>query len=330
MQDEPSSSDLSGLALLVDRLWGQEVTHKIVLAELLRHTDLAARLGLWAGQDRPGVAVEPDDRIFDLALASGVRTAVFIELKFGAQSGQNQRERQQRWAEAAKADRVYILLGTSFFEIPHETGVRYVGVPQLLEAVASVEADGAVGELARAYAGRLGRDAVAWTGDHDDDPGGVATLRLYTDIAAAWPVDVQPYRVTNPGGPDWILNADAWTSVDTPGWASARFYWEIAGRHVRFKIEWTGNESARATARDAYLRALEAGAKATGFDVRPTARRLGRGMTAAQFPELVRDLVVVGGRVNPERARALYDDATAVFRAALRNLEPLVATERPA
>ena len=45
-------------------------------------------------------------------------------------------------------------------------------------------------------------------------------------------------------------------------------------------------------------------------------------MSAAQLPYLVREFVVVDGAVSSERARRLYDEATAVFRAALERLPP--------
>ena len=313
-----------GLALLLDRLWGQEVTHKLVLAELLRDTDLGTRLGLWIGDDQPSVVVEPSRGIFDLALERGATTVVYVELKFGAESGQDQRERQRAWAQAANAGRSYILLGTSYFEIPREQGVRYIGVPELQTALAATTAGEEVGELARAYLQRLERDAGAWAGEHDvATDNSVAILRLYQEIAASWPVEVRPYRATNRGGPDWILNGDAWATLDVPGWDPARFYWEIAGGRLRFKVEWNGEPTARLTARAAYERALMASAKETGVYLERTVRRAGRWMTAAQLPGSVQDLVLVDGRVAPARARKLYEEATLVFGAALWNLGPL-------
>jgi len=66
-----------------------------------------------------------------------------------------------------------------------------------------------------------------------------------------------------------------------------------------------------------------AAARQVGVDVERTARRAGRTMTAAQLPGTVRDFVLVEGRVSPERAQKLYDDATKVSRAALRHLDTL-------
>ena len=329
MRKDSSTSDAAdGLSLLMDRLWSQEVTHKLVLAELFRHTDLATRLGLWTGDDQPSVAIEPSRGIFDVALHREQDTLVFIELKFGAESGQGQRDRQRDWAQAARAGRSYILLGTSYFEIPREEGVQYVGVPELLAAIARTTIGGAVGELAAAYVERLEHDVGAWSGEHDPaTASSVAILRLYQEIADAWPVDVHPWRATNPGGPDWILNADAWTTVETPGWEPARFYWEIAGGRVRFKVEWNAEPSERQMARAGFERALEAAAQQIGVPVERTTRRAGRSMSVAQLPGAVRDLVLVEGRVAPERARKLYDDATAVFAQAVRNLDPLAVPE---
>lgn len=170
-----------GLQLLLERLWRQESTHEHVLAELFHKTELARVLGLWARDSRPGVVVEPDRGIFDLALLDEAGTArLYIELKFAAASGWNQRTRQRAFAEAAGADRAYILLGTSFFEIDREPGVRYLGVPELLAGLAATAADGALGELKAAYAERLVRDAAVWSGEHDPASAShVAILRLY-------------------------------------------------------------------------------------------------------------------------------------------------------
>ena len=326
MTDDPAAPS-AGLMLLLNRLWGQEVTHKQVLAELFRSTDLARALGVWSREDRPEVRVEPDRGIFDLALSPiGGTVEMFIELKFGAESGRDQRGRQRAWATATSAGRTYVLLGTSFYEIQREEGVRYVGVPDLRRALSEAGATGAVGELRAAYVQRLEKDAKSWAGRHDPSTTNhVATLRLYQEIADAWPVDVHPWRATNRGGPDWILNGDAWTVLDLPGWAFARFYWEIAGGHLRFKLHWTGADDRRLAARDAYERALLAAATEVGVPLVRTRRVAGLYMTACQFPQAVVGDVLVDGYVSLERARRLYDEATLVFRAALNLIQPIEA-----
>jgi hypothetical protein len=314
-----------GLQLLLERLWRQEVTHEHVLAELFHHTELARVLGLWGPDSRPAVVVEPDRGIFDLALLDGAGAArLYIELKFAAASGWDQRERQRAFARAAGAERAYILLGTSFFEIDREPGVRYLGVPELLAGLAATAADGALGELQAAYGERLAQEAAAWSGEHDPTSGShVAILRLYQAIADAWPVDVHPYRATNRGGPDWILNGDAWTTLPLAGWEQARLYWEISGGRVRFKLQWEGHEGGRRRARDTYERALVEAGRAVGIQVERTRRVRGHYMSAAQLPHLVREYVVIDGAVSAERAGRLYDEATAVFRAALERVSPL-------
>lgn len=316
------SEPAPGLTLLLDRLWNQEVAHKLILAELLRETDLGRRLGVWNAGHRPGVLVEPGRGIVDLALAQGTQIRVAIELKFAAASGHDQRARQQAWADGVGASRCYILLGTSFFEVPRDEGVRYVGVPELLGALRDVQVAGGVGELLAAYAARLERDSAAWT-ETRGTAGAIATLRLYQEIADAWPVDVRPHHATNRSGPDWLLNGDAWTRVDIPGWEPAQLYWEIAGGTLRFKIMWTGDRAAGMVARRIYERALLDAGREVQVDVVRSARRPGRYMTAAAIPGGVVDQVVVDGIVSPERSRRLYDDATRVFRGALSRLEPL-------
>jgi hypothetical protein len=120
----------AGLILLLDRLWGFESTHKLVLAEFFRHTELARSVGLWERDARPRVVVEPDRGIFDLALATDTGITTLVELKFGAESSRDQRGRQRAWAQSTGADRAYILLGTSFFEIEREAACATSAFPR--------------------------------------------------------------------------------------------------------------------------------------------------------------------------------------------------------
>jgi hypothetical protein len=63
--------------------------------------------------------------------------------------------------------------------------------------------------------------------------------------------------------------------------------------------------------------------RAVAIPVERTRRVSGRYMSAAQLPYLVREFVVVDGAVSSERARRLYNEATAVFQAALERVPPL-------
>jgi len=315
----------SGLGLLLDRGWGQEVVHRLVLRELLASTDLATRLGLWSDPRRPTVLYQPLRGLFDLGLAEEDRVRVLIELKATTGVVEGQRRRQQVAAEDLGVVRAYILLGVGFWASHQETGIPYIGVPGLHVAVESVarEADGAVGDLARTYARRLAQEAAAWTRDPDQDEGATGLLRTYTDIAAAWPVEARPFRVTNRAGPDWILNPNAWTAPELRGWEQGRVYWELVNGRVRYKVEWRGAQTRGLQARDAFRRALDASSVETGIPFRATRRRAGRGITAGEFPEDAAATIVVNGRVDPALARDLYEEAMRLFQRAIALLEPL-------
>lgn len=284
-----------------------------MLQELLERTSLATALGLWQGDTAPRVWYEPYRGLFDLALADA-QPRVLIELKVGADVGEHQRRRQ----------RVYVLLGTAFFAALDEPDARNIGAPELAAAIGTGldGQDGAVGDLGRAYLERLEADALVWQSEHDPTSGsGLDLFRLYVAMASAWPVEVRPTKVTHPGGPDWIINADAWTTCDVQGWKPATFYyWEMVNGRTRFKLLWEGDIAQRLDARTAYRAALERAATELGEPVGRTRTRAGKYMTALELASDARVEVLMEGRVSAERSRALYDRATALF---LRGLELL-------
>ena len=309
-----------GLQLLLERLWRQEITHEHVLAELFHHTELARVLGLWERDSRPGVVVEPDRGIFDLALLDEAGTArMYVELKFAAASGWNQRTRQRAFAEAAGAERAYILLGTSFFEIDREPGVRYLGVPELLAGLAATAADGALGELQAAYAERLalgcgGLVGRARPGEREPrrDPPPVPGDRRR--LAGRRP----PLPGDEPGRPrlDPQRRRVDHAAARRLGAGPLLLGDRRRSRAVQAPV---GRAGGRSTACSGHIRAGgpgEAG-RDVGIPVERTRRVSGRYMSAAQLPYSVREYVVVDGAVSAERARRLYDEATAVFQAAL-------------
>lgn len=317
---------IDGLSLLLERAWGQEVVHQLVLRELLQRTDLAAVLGLWASPEPPTVMYEPFGGLFDLALPSD-SPRILIELKVSADLGDNQRARQHERAVTLLAQRVYILLGPSYFMALDEPDARNIGAPDLAHAIRSLAGieDITVRELAAAYVQRLEADAAGWGSMHEArSTSGLDLFRLYAEMAAAWPVTVRPIKVTHHGGPDWIINANAWTTSAAAGWAGARFYWEMVNGRTRFKIQWEGDEALRMTARNAFRDALEAAARELGVPASRTHARAGAYMTALELAGDARDEVLVDGRVDAERSRGLYDRATAVFRRSLDLLPQLV------
>jgi hypothetical protein len=314
--------DSDGLRLLIERAWTQEVVHQLVLRELLERTSLATALGLWQGDTAPRVWYEPYRGLFDLALADELPT-VLIELKVGADVGEHQRRRQRERASELGCPRVYFLLGTAFFAALDEPDARNIGVPELVAAIRSSldGQEGAVGDLGRAYLERLDADALAWQAEHDPTSrSGLDLFRLYVEMASAWPIEVRPTKVTHPGGPDWIINADAWTKRHVPGWEPATFYWEMVNGRTRFKLLWEGDVTQRLEARTEYRAALERAARELREPVGRTRTRAGKYMTALELAGDARDEVLVEGRVSSERSRALYDRTTALFLRALELL----------
>lgn len=226
----------AALDLLLDRGWGQEIVHQLILHELFLESDLGRELGIWPGSARPSVLSEPFRGLFDLALSDEESKSVLVELKATTEVSEQQHRRQKAFAEEAKASRAYVLLGVGYWAIRRDLGATYIGLPQLAGAVKAVidGLDGPILELASAYARRLERDVETWTGPLTSSPdGAINFLRLYAEIAQAWPVEARPYRATNRSGPQWILNPDAWTTPTAAGWEAAELYWELVdGRTV--------------------------------------------------------------------------------------------------
>jgi hypothetical protein len=319
----PGTDD--GLSLLLDRGWGQERLHQLILRELLAQTQLATVLCLWSDPEPPVVMYEPFGGLFDLALAEGA-PRILLEIKVGADLGYHQRDRQRAKGLELGVGRAYVLLGPSFFAGQDEADARNIGVPELAQAIEESlpPLETALGQLGSAYLRRLEVDVRSWTAEHDvRSTSGLDLFRLYAEMTAAWPVDVRPTKVTHHGGPDWIVNADAWTKGALPGWECANFYWEMVNGRTRFKLHWEGDERLRLIARNGFREALEQAASELAVPVARTKTKAGAYMTSLELAGDARDEVVVEGRVNPERSLALYRRATAVFERALEILPAL-------
>jgi len=314
-----------GLSLLLELGWGQERLHQLVLRELLARTRLATVLGLWSDSEQPNVMYEPFGGLFDLALADGA-PRVLMEIKVSADLGDHQRDRQRAKGLELGLSRAYILLGPSFFAGQDEVGARNIGIPELAKAIEESlpSPETPLGQLGLTYLRRLAADVRSWTAEHDArSTSGLDLFRLYAEMTAAWPVDVRPTKVTHHGGPDWIVNADAWTMGAKDGWECADFYWEMVNGRTRFKLHCEGDENLRLEARNGFREALERAASELAVPVARTRAKAGAYMTSLELLDDARDEVLVDGRVSAERSLALYQRATAVFERALEILPTL-------
>ncbi len=317
------------LVELAASMYGQEVFHQLVLQELLASSDLASRLGIWDKIQPPTVVYEPRRGLFDLGLAeftSGVDSpvSVLIELKVGSHLEPGQLERQRHGAGNVR--RVYLLLGPTYFRWRNLSDGTVLGLTDVATAVASVGAayTGSTGELARVYGARLSQEATQWL--QPIDPRGRWTdldfFRFYAEIAAAWPVPVNVYPVTNRSGQQYVLNAPiAWAHPSATEWRDGRVYWEIINARLRYKLTWDGPTSERDARRAAWREALRQGAADRDEILDQPRSSAGRAMTAAELGGDLRPLLVRDGHVDADACRALYDRATAVFKAAFRHLE---------
>lgn len=323
--DPPSKA----LVDLTASLYGQEVFHQLVLQELFALTDLGSRLGIWDDVQPPTVLYEPRRGLFDLGLAkfaggSESPVEVFIELKVGSHLEIGQIERQREGADGAR--RAYLLLGPTYFRWRDLTEATVLGLTEVAAAVASVGTTftGSTGELARVYGDRLGQEAQRWSQPMDPAVQWDALdhFRFYAEIAAAWPVPVNIYPVTNRSGQQYVLNApSAWAHPSAAEWRDGRVYWEIINARLRYKLTWDGPTADRYAKREAWRDALRRGAAECGETLDQPRSSGGRAMTAGELGGDLRPFLVRDGQVDIGESRGLYDRATAVFGSAFRLLE---------
>jgi hypothetical protein len=323
--DPPSAT----LVELIGSLFGQEVFHQLVLQELLASSDLAQRLGIWAGVQPPVVVYEPRRGLFDLGLAMFAPGAegqveVYLELKVGShlEAGQLQRQRDG----AGQAPRVYLLLGATYFRWRDLGDATVLGLVELAAAVTEVGGSftGSVGELARVYGDRLGHEARRWL--EPMDPAGnwdaLDYFRFYAEIAPTWPVPVNIYPVTNRSGQQYVLNPpSAWARPAAREWHDGQVYWEIINARLRFKLTWDGPAAERNARRQEWREALRNGAADCGETLEEPRSTAGRAMTAGELGGDLRPRLIHDGRLDLVESRILYDRASALFDNAFGHLE---------
>jgi hypothetical protein len=323
---DPPSQTLVDLTAV---LFGQEVFHQLVLQELLALTDLGQRLGIWSHTQPPAVVSEPRRGLFDLGLAQfavGVERPieVYLELKVGSHLEADQFEQQLEGA--ADVQRVYLLLGSTYFRWRHAGTATFIGVTELAAAITAIGAKytGTPGEIARVYGARLSEEAERWsqTMDPTHTWDALDYFRFYAEVAPTWPVEVNIYPVTNRSGQQYVLNApSSWSTPTGPEWQDGQVYWELVNGRLRYKLQWDGASGARLGRRRAWQEALRGAALERGEELHQPRSSHGRAMTVAELGGDIREVLIHEGSVDVQRSRDLYDRASRLFDLAVRRLE---------
>lgn len=335
----------SGVLLLMEHLFDQEVFHHKLLKVWFEQTDLARRLGLWAAEVNPQVESEPDKGIFDLKLhhpKAAERT--LIELKVNAFLSDEQAEAQREYAESHKAARAYIFLGPTYFcwrAVMQRSSPRIalVGPVELMSGLQDLygqineEARPGLRSISDQYTSRLARLVTAWQAPYPAkiEPSWLRadlnTFRLLDDIGSHWPSPAAVYKVAHSGGYDRILSPRSQSTRErhfVNGSGPFRVSWEIVSERVRFKVH-VQDEDHRGPLRELCREALTSAAKALGVPIEVTGR-MGEHMTLAQ---LVRDPfegLIQDGQVGAQRARELYTQCEQLLGALVTRLP----AQRPA
>jgi hypothetical protein len=313
-----------GVSLAVRLLSDQEVFHQKLLKELLEQTSLARALGLWKAEQPPQVKYEPDGGLFDLKLCRrGADEEVGIELKVNSFLGEEQEDRQRKFAVKHQVRRAYVLLGPTYYcwraKMPRVDDRAIVISPASLhsalttllpdikdEALSSLVVgylpylEERVQSSQRAY---LQTPDATWLGQDWN------VFRFLDELGAHWPTKSEVYQMPHGGGYDRILNPRSPGGSDrrvlsTPTWA--RVFWEIVAERVRFKVHVPAKQH-REAVRSLCRKALHAAAKRTDQRLIELGR-LGEHMTIAQLDlDIFGSVLDAGGRMVPEQARALYE-----------------------
>lgn len=239
---------MSGIGLLFDTAIDYERTHQLAIYTLLKQSQLG---NLLQGQDNSWeILWEPESQLFDLGLAtSDTSSNTYIELKMWSSLGDNQKKRQSDFLNNKKAKGLYILLGTSWFEISSKDVTNFsgglaskIGYVELIELLNQIIVSGKetpdVLELALSYrislekqyqhitnaCGGSARNKLFWYSIYDQ-------IRAHIEKTTG-----SIYTVNNPGGEVYILNDNnSWLSGTCDG-VDVELYFEVVNGTLCIKF----------------------------------------------------------------------------------------------
>ena len=304
---------MSGIGLLFETAIDYERTHQLALYTLLKQSKLGDLLqgenGSW------DILWEPENQLFDLGIASGhVNSNIYIELKMWSNLGDNQKKRQSEFLENIKARGIYVLLGTSWFEVSSNDVAKFssnlaskVGYLELIDLLNQVIVTGTetpdILELALSYRISLEKQYQYITNAYkENDRTKLFWYSLYDQIRKYLHTTTGTiFTVNNPGGEVYILNdPNSWLSSNCNGIDIQLYYEVVNGRLcIKFYAETNDTDekrSIRNSIRTAIHKVLDA--KYNVVD----AGRIGSYMTACQIEHDFSNISDI------KKSSAIFDD----------------------
>ena len=282
---------MSGIDLLFNTAIDYERTHQLALYTLLKQSKLGKIL---QRENTLNILWEPEDQLFDLAIESNNKKT-YIELKMWSTLSDRQKKRQTTFLLKNNAKGIYVLLGTSWFEVTSNdlesfshglaSKVGYLELIDLLNKVITSRSETPdVLELALSYRIALEKQyselANAYKGNKENK---LFWYSLYDRIRNKLKTtSASIYTANNPGGKVYILNDNnSWFkgkcnniniqlySEVVNGTLCIKFYAETDDKNKKFSIRDRIRKSIHKEL-DAKYKVIDAG-------------RIGRYMTACQI-----------------------------------------------
>ncbi|MBK8068125.1 MAG: hypothetical protein IPK27_10985 [Rhodanobacteraceae bacterium] len=256
---------MNAIDLLFREAVSLERTHQLALWILLKEANFCKAI---TGRESSGeIRWEPERQLFDLAVVGPDQEKTFLELKmWGSLSGE-QLARQSYYLLKNASSGVYVLLGTSSFEVSaerirretHGRAIR-VSYSELLAALqcicSSSGARAEVVDFAQAYANAI-RDQVSLfeMQAQDASNGKLYFYVRYQRLINSLSTEARIYTVNNPGGEVYILNfVDSYNNINI-GKCHGQLYAELVNGRLCIKFWLDAPAETRRITRDE-LRAL--------------------------------------------------------------------------
>jgi len=284
---------MSGIGLLFDTAIDYERIHQLAIYTLLKQSKLGDILqGINASWD---TLWEPEGQLFDLAIVAGNNNQKsYIELKMWSSLDDNQKKRQATFFANNNAKGIYVLLGTSWFEVTSGNVATFsnglaskVGYLELIDLLNKVIVSGNespdVLELALSYRISLEKQYQLVTNAYKEQKGNkLFWYSLYDQIRNKMAkTTASIYTVNNLGGEVYIINDDnSWLSGKCNN-IDIRLYFEIVNGTlcIKFYAE-TDDTDEKRSIRDSIRKSIHKELD-TMYNV-VNAGRIGSYMTACQ------------------------------------------------
>jgi hypothetical protein len=304
---------MSGIGLLFDTAFDYERTHQIAIYTLLKQSQLA---NLLQGQKNSwDILWEPESQLFDLGLENAHNNdKTYIELKMWSSLGNKQRMRQSDFLNNNEARGLYVLLGTSWFEISSENVTNFsnglaskIGYVELIEllnqVIVSDNENMDVLELALSYRIYLENQYQHITNAYNGNARNKLFWYSLYDQIRGYIINTTGsiFSANNPGGEVYILNDDESWLFNNDNDVEVEIYFEVVNGTLCIKFHARTDDADEKRAIRNSIRISIHNVLDNEYNV-VNAGRIGRYMTACQIEHDFSDVFDI------ENSATVFDD----------------------